>query len=147
MRSTVILIFPWLDLFPLSITKFNKLLLLFVFSKGLWATKIGINCYFTLYSILFTIHNKQSCVCIYTHTHTKVQLIFFFLKTNLIQLFFHSWYQHYTSYTHSNKQKKGIDQPSYSGVVSTWTASAQQTRGTATQTRYLEKRTLKVSMV
>lgn len=32
--------------------------------------------------------------------------------------------------------KKGIDQPSYSGVVSTWTASAQQTRGTATQTRY-----------
>ena len=74
--------------------------------------------------------------------HTlKVQLIIKKKKkrTYLIQLFFHSRYQHYTSYTHSNKQEKRIDQPGYSGVISTRTASAQQTRGAATQTRYLEK--------
>lgn len=65
---------------------------------------------------------------------------------NLIQLFFHSWYQHDTSNTYSNEQEECVDQPGDCGVVPTGAASAQQTGSTATQTWDLGKNGIPISI-
>lgn len=53
---------------------------------------------------------------------------------------FHAWHEHDASDGHTHQHEEGIDQASDSGVVSTWAASAQQARSTATKTRNLHRR-------